>query len=139
MRLAGRDVTSASIDVNGGDVGDVTVVYTDRAPAIAGTVEGGSDLVTFGARYYIFPTDDRPWTDCQGSGFPRFRSGPIGADGRFRVSALPPGEYFVAAAIGGEDSWIRTDFLRSLVPFATRVKAALGDAPSIHLKARPRK
>jgi len=139
LRLGGRDVTGSPIDVNGADVGDVTVVYTDRAPVITATVEGGSDLVTFGARYYAFPPEERSWTSCAASGYPRFQSGPVGADGRFRTDALPPGEYFVAAAIGGEDSWITTDVLRSLVGFATRVKVALGETPSIQLKARPRK
>ncbi len=138
VRLGGRDVTGSSIEVNGSDVRDVTFVFTDRAPVIAGTVEGGSDLATFGARHYIFPTDERLWSDC-GFGQTRFVTGSVGPDGRFRTRSVPPGEYFVTAAIGAEDYWITTDFLRSLVPFASRVKVALGDTPSVSLKARPRR
>jgi hypothetical protein len=138
IRVGGRDVLGSAIEINGGDVSDVTVVFTDRGPAIAGMVEGGEDLVIFGSRVYIFATDEHYWADC-GSGWPRLRSIPVGTDGRFQDSGLPPGDYFVAAAIGGEDNWARTEFLRSLVPFATRVTLALGDKASVHVKARPRK
>jgi hypothetical protein len=138
IRVGGRDATGSGIELNGGDVSDITVIFTDRGPAISGTVEGGDDLVNFGSRLYIFPTDEHHWADC-GSGWPHLRSIPVGTDGRFQDSGLPPGDYFVAAAIGGEDNWARTEFLRSLVPFATRVTLALGDKASVHVKARPRK
>jgi hypothetical protein len=60
-------------------------------------------------------------------------------DGRFRTTGLPPGEYFVAAIIGAEDAWKSPEFLRSLVPFAARVKIGLGDTASVSLKAKPRR
>ena len=138
IRAGGRDVTGSAIELNGSSVTDVTVTFTDRGPAISGTVDAGPEIVTIGARLYVFPTDERYWADC-GSGGPRLRWVNVGADGQFKVGSLPPGEYFVAATIGAEDNWIKTDFLRSLVPFATRVKLELGDKPSINLKARPRK
>ena len=137
VRSGGRDVTGSSIEVNGTDVRDVTLVFTDRAPVVAGTVQATADLAPFGARYYVFPTDEAFWSEC-GFGSVRFSTGSVQPDGRFRARAVPPGEYFVAAAIGADDSWIRTDFLRSLVPFAQRVKLALGDTQTVTLKARPR-
>jgi hypothetical protein len=138
IRLGGRDVTGSAIELNGRNVSDVTVVFTDRGPTISGTVDVSPELVTFGSRLYVFPTDEHYWSDC-GSGWPRLRWATVGTAGRFKVRALPPGEYFVAASIGGEDNWMKRDFLQSLVPFATRIKLALGDNASMSLKARPRK
>jgi protocatechuate 3,4-dioxygenase beta subunit len=138
IRLGGRDVTGSAIELNGRNVSDVTVVFTDRGPTISGTVDLSREFVTFGARLYVFPTDEHYWSDC-GSGPPRLRWATVGTDGRFKVGALPPGEYFVAATIGGEENWIKRDFLQSLVPFATRLKLALGDNASISLKPRPRR
>ena len=138
IRTGGRDVAGSTVTLTGADISDVVITVTDKGPYVTGTVLGGADLVTFGAQVVVFPVEDRTWFTC--GPFPsRIATAVAGSDGTFRTWAVPPGEYFVSSLVGGEQDPFDPAFLRTLVPYATRVKLALGDHPSVALKPRPRR
>jgi hypothetical protein len=133
-----RDVAGLTLTLSSADLSGVVVTLTDKAPYVSGTVIESRELVTFGAQVVVFPADERQWFSC-GPFASRFVIAVADSDGSFRTWPMPPGEYLVAALVGGEDDWFNPEFLRTLVPYATRLKLALGDHPTVTLKPRPRR
>jgi hypothetical protein len=89
--LDGEDVTDAPFDLSG-RTGSLRVVMTDRITSLSGTVQ--SDRNRRDHNVIAFPDDPTKWASPS-----RFvRTIRAGADGRFQIRGLPPGErYFVAA------------------------------------------
>jgi hypothetical protein len=92
MLLDGRDVIDEPIDLKGQNA-TLRVIMSDRPASIVGTVtsrgEPADDAVI------VFPEDAAKWT------FPSryIRTTRADGDGRFRISDLPAGERYLAAAI----------------------------------------
>ena len=91
----GIDVLDTPLEVlPGQDVPHVTVSLTDRPAEISGTLfdELGRPAPEYAV--VVFSTDRAHWASA-----PRRTSGVVklGSDGRFHVSGLPPGEYFLTA------------------------------------------
>jgi hypothetical protein len=105
----------------------ITVVYRTNGGTVRGTAEkcasGGVVLVPQD------PALRRP-------GF--LHSRPCDANGRYEMSALRPGEYYVLAlAGGGPDPWQRARLDDSLLSQATRITVRAGEASSVDLRAIP--
>ena len=95
VMLGDRDVADASFDVRPGeDVTGVIVTMTDRPTEITGRVIDSAGRPATGYPIVVFSTDKRYWT----FGSRRIQHARPASDGRYRISGLPPGEYFVCAA-----------------------------------------
>ena len=102
---------------------DVTVVFSSSAGDLSGRVTDERGAPADDYRVVVFSTNRDRW--FAGSQFVRVAAGPDGDDG-FRVTSLPPGEYF-AAAVDGLDGdadsgeWQNPDVLAALSTRAQRV------------------
>ena len=95
VMLAGRDVADAAFDVRAGqDISGVVITMTDRISEIAGRVIDGAGRPSPGYPIVVFSTDRRYWT----FGSRRIQQSRPASDGRYRISGLPAGEYYVCAA-----------------------------------------
>ncbi len=134
----GVDVTDAVLPFGTQEqsLADVQVVLTDRVTEVSGTAVDARGNVTTDYALLIFPSNRELW--YPGSRFLR-RSGPQ-SSGNFRVTGLPPGDYFVAAVSGmsvlrqGAEAWQDPEFLETLTAHAAR--ATLTDGQHLAVSAR---
>jgi hypothetical protein len=105
---------------DGGQVPNVTLVVTDRLPEVNGTVVG-SDGKPAAANVVLFPADPARWVEAAGNQ-KTTRPGP---DGKYRIDAVKPGDYFVIAVQAMERWQINDpDFLREHQERATKITVA---------------
>jgi hypothetical protein len=90
--VAGRDVSDDPLDI-GADVEDVVLTFT-AATRVSGHVADATGVSHAGI--VIFPTESARWTNI-GRSPHRIRQIPVERDGRFSVSGLPTGEYYIVA------------------------------------------
>jgi len=94
VMVNGRDIADAPIDIKpGGDVSGVVATFTDRPSELSGTVFDGAGRVTPNFPIIVFSTDRSYWT----LGSRRVQQARPASDGKFKVTGLPAGEYFVCA------------------------------------------
>jgi hypothetical protein len=129
----GRDASVLPIEIEGNDVGGVTIVFTDRPSELSGDVSvqtGTPDAISV----LVFPTDTAAWTGY-GSAARRLTSTRVGKDGKYRLTNLPAGEYF-AVAIPDRlaADWQNPRFLESLATEASRVRVRDGDTVTLSLR-----
>lgn len=132
--LGGRDVADTPLEIEGTDIGGVTLVFTDRMSEINGsvTVANGSGDVT--ATVLVFPTDRDGWTNY-GTSPRRLRNVRVDKTGAFSIGNLPAGEYFVAAVReASATDWQNPKFLEALAAEARRVQLAEGQKSSQSLR-----
>lgn len=140
------------ISVNGTDITDavlpfgtekqsltgVEVVLTDEVTEVAGTVTDAGGAPANGALVVAFPSD--PEQRFAGSRF--FAMTRVSAAGAYRLRALPPAMYFVAAIErpqgADEDAWQDPVLLEQLERDARRVAVSDGLHASIDLKRATR-
>jgi hypothetical protein len=96
----------------------VRVVLAPHAGTIGGTVTDQASHSAGGSRVVVFADDPRLW-----SARSRFiKTVEAGADGRYSVSGLLPGKYFVVAVDSLDDgTWEDPDVLARLQPFASPI------------------
>lgn len=122
----GRDVSTTSLDIDGSDVTDLVLIYTDHPSAVSGSVQGANG-VSPDAAVFLFPADDQGWV-AGGASPRRMKMTRASSSGAFAFSAVPSGDYFLAAVrdeLAGE--WPDPKFLTSLGAQATRISVADGD------------
>jgi len=117
---------------------DVEVVLTDEVTEVAGTVTDARAAPAMDALVVAFPMD--PERRFAGSRF--FAMTHVSAAGAYRVRALPPATYFVAAIDrspgADEDAWQDATSLERLTRDATLVAVTDGQHASLDLKLSPR-
>ena len=94
--LNGRDTLDTLLDVSPGQaISDLVVTITDRPTEVSGTLFDHVGKPAPGYAIVIFSTDREHWTTAprRMSGVVRLRS-----DGTYRVTSLPPGEYYLQCA-----------------------------------------
>ena len=123
VTVAGRDVSDAPFDVRPGEnIAGVVITMTDRISEIAGRVIDGAGRPAPGYPIVVFSTDRRYWT----FGSRRIQQSRPASDGRYRISGLPAGEYYVCAATEVTALELYTpEFLEQLVAGSFRI--TLGD------------
>jgi hypothetical protein len=131
VTVDGRDATDTPIDFSVGQISNVEIVFTDRAPSLSGRISGGDGKPVQDALVLLFSTDASKWTDRS-----RFMSvARSTADGRFEMRRLTPGPYYVAAVPFTTDpDLISFETLMSLRSRATTVTLLHGETRAIDLK-----
>ena len=139
VRVNGRDVTDEPLSFGTADesLTDVEVVLTNRAASLSGHVADVQGGAVDDYTAVVFPTTTDRW--YQGTRFLAFaRPKP---DGTFTITALPPGDYYVAAVdsmqgtvSGGASETDDPAFLESLIPRATHLTISEGQAASVALR-----
>lgn len=131
--LNGRDTLDMPFEVAAGrDVGGLNVAFTDQPTEIAGTLFDRLGRPTPEYSVLVFSTDRTQWTSA-----PRRVSGAVklGSDGRYKVSGLPPGEYYVCAIVDIDPRQL-TDpsVLESLIPASIKLVLSEGERKTQDLR-----
>jgi protocatechuate 3,4-dioxygenase beta subunit len=133
-----QDVTDVPVDVGPGQVlSGVQVVITRSLSHAEGSVLDDRQQPVLDATIVLFPTDER--LRYYQSRF--VRSARPDQEGRFRISALPPGDYLAVAVQGLEDGQAGDpEFLTAIEPRAERVTIKDGETKNVvlGLSAMPR-
>jgi hypothetical protein len=125
--LGDRDLSVTPIELGAEDVTGVVLKLTTRPLAeLSGTVRVGSALAPAGASVIVFPTDRATWNEL-GQNPPHVRSVAVVSDGRYLISGLPPGEYFVAATREARTDWCEPRRLDAVARQAVRVTITRGE------------
>jgi uncharacterized protein (DUF2141 family) len=121
--VGGRDVLDTMVEISAGDVRDVVLTFTERMSELDGVLTTPANAPATDYSILVFTTDQSLWR----AGSRRVRSSRPAQTGRFLVSDLPGGEYFVAALTDLDPADLGDPaFLGSLVPGAVRVTLADG-------------
>jgi hypothetical protein len=124
--LNGRDVLDTPFDVTPNlDVSDLVVTFTDRVTKLTGLVSDQAGHPVPAYSVIAFSTDPT-WWRAQSR---RVRM-PVrpASDGRFTISGLPPGEYYLAVLPDfPPNEWSTPAFLQAVVPGAIRVTIRDGE------------
>ena len=129
----GRDLGDAPVDVaSNTEVADVTITFSDRMSAIEGQLVDAAGRAA--PEYFViaFPADRSSWTTTSRRAVKPVRPG---TDGRYRVSGLLPGDYFVAVVTAiEEEEGSDPAFLEAILPSAIRISIAAGETRRQDLK-----
>ena len=121
MLVNGRDYTNTPVDVHPGQtLADVTVVISNRLPAVSGRVV---DERNAGGPVLLVPADPSHWFEASGA----LRSARPDRAGTFRFDNVTPGDYLLVA-VDRMETWQLNDpeFLHPLREKATKVSVAEG-------------
>jgi hypothetical protein len=132
VRLNGADVTDAGIDFKPNeDISGVEVELTNKLTTISGLVRNSRGEVSKDYTTIVFAQDKEKWT-----GSTRYQSaGRPDQDGRFKISGLPPGEYYIIAVDRVEPGQIGDpDFLETVRSKATSLSLREGDTRTVDLR-----
>jgi hypothetical protein len=92
--LDGKDLADLPIEIRPGeDMTGVLVTFTRAVTEISGRVEDAAGRPVSGFPIVVFPTDRALWSP----GSRRILPAKPSSDGRYRVTGLPAGEYYVCA------------------------------------------
>jgi hypothetical protein len=90
--LNGRDVTDVSFEVKPGeDIAGLVITLTDRPTELSGRLIDRADRPAPGFPVVVFSTDHAQWA----VGSRRVRQVRPSSDGKFSITGLPAGDYFV--------------------------------------------
>jgi len=132
VEVSGIVSKSELVTVNSGERASVRLILVP-AGRVAGNIRSESGNLAKGSSAIIFPTDRELWTRF---GFTpsRIRVSNGRSDGHYELSAVRPGEYFLAAA-SAEDAerWMDVRVLERLAGSATRITVASGNARQVDL------
>ena len=126
VQAQGRDYTLTPFDLAEGDPGAVVVTMTNAIPTLFGTARNSDGTVPDAGLIVVFPVQPglRVNTGLWSS---RITAIPLAADGTFRLTSLPAGDYFVAAIDRAKArTWRDPDVLAQIERQAARVALAWG-------------
>jgi len=127
VRLQGDPAqTDAAIDLQGEDLDDVQVIFTDRITRVTGRVSDGLNRAADGV-VVVFAEDRERWR----AGIRHAESADIDAEGGFSIAALPPGRYLAIAVDAAEA--LTPSVLERLRRRATAVTLKEGERTTINL------
>jgi hypothetical protein len=124
------DVTDLVLDLKGQQGVSIRVVLTDRISEITGTLAGNDTAPA--AHVIVFPYDSAKWAAAS-----RYiRAARADDRGRFRITGLPPGTRYLAAAVDGleEGEGADPEFLARIRDYATAFDLADGEKRVIDLR-----
>jgi hypothetical protein len=121
----GRDVLDSSLEVRPGQsIQGLVMTFTDQRTELSGTLMDTTGKPTSGLMILVFSTDRMLWTSA---GSRRMRP-PVqpSTDGKFKITGLPPGEYYLAALTDVEPGDIGNAAFMDQVA-AVAIKITLGE------------
>jgi len=123
MIVGNRDLLDRTIEVRPGSPSmNVVVSMSDRHTELSGTLRTSTGQPAADVFVIAFSSDRTMW----GPAARRVRAVRPGADGRFSMPDLPPGEYLLGVVTDIDpDDWQNPAVLEELVP--TSVKVAIGE------------
>jgi len=132
VMAGGRDIADAFIEIKAGtDVSGVVVTFTDLPAELSGTVIDQAGRVTPNFPIIVFSTDRAYWTPASR----RVVTARPASDGKFKVTGLPAGEYYVCAVTAVERTEVYDPaFLEPLVPVAFKITIADGEKKTQDLR-----
>lgn len=133
VAVAARDLGDAPIEVRPGEeVTNVTIGFRDRIGAVEGLLADSSGRPAPGYFVLVFPAERESWTMTSRRALPAVRPG---TDGRFRVTGLPAGQYYVAVVTTVEpDDAMDPALLEAILPSAIRITIKEGETVRQDLK-----
>ena len=134
VTIDGRDVTDTPIEVQSGQVvSNVTVTFTDKVGELTGTITSDRGDPVTDYTVLAFTTDRRLWR-------PQSRhilTARPDQTGRFRMSGLPPGEYYVVIIDPAQQGeWFQPAYLDKQRTNASRVSLGEGESKTQDFKVR---
>jgi uncharacterized protein (DUF2141 family) len=130
----GRDVTQMPLVLEAADITGVVITYTDTSTQLSGLVQSAGAGPETQGLIVIFPMNYQQWVD---NGMPSrvMRQARTSKTGTYQVTALPAGDYFVAA-IPDELSadWLDPAMLPAIVRVASRISVAEGEKKTLDLR-----
>ena len=132
VRLNGTDVTDAGFEVKGNqEISGLEVELTNKLTSISGLVTNARGETLKDYSTLVFAQDPARWT-----GNTRYQSmGRPDQDGRFKISGLPPGDYYIIALdrldIGESGD---PEFLERIRTKASRLSLEEGETKTLDLK-----
>lgn len=134
VRIGDTDASRVPVTLPAGVVEDVTFVFVNSVSTLEGRVESPADWMR--TLVLVFPETHatEPVGIFRGR---RRRAVPLEADGTFRFTDVPAGDYLVVAAPAeiGLD-WQMPASLKLLAAQATRVRVGEGQSPSVTIPGR---
>jgi hypothetical protein len=128
----GRDVTDLPVEIKSENITSLNVIFTDKISSLAGAVRDARGNGINNVSVIAFPSDPKLW-------LPQSRhiiTARTDATGSYRLSAIPPGDYLVAAVDDVEPGeWFDPEFLDQIKDEATKVRIGEGEQKTQDLKA----
>jgi len=123
----GRNLLEAPLEVTGDrPITGVVIGLTSKPTGATGTVRDSSGELATRTVVILFPAAPTSWTNLGFSAI-RFRTTAVGADGAYRLTAVVPGDYFLAAVPEADRSRVfDATFLPSVAANATRITIGAG-------------
>jgi Carboxypeptidase regulatory-like domain len=123
--IGGRDLFDGDLEITRAMASDrLLVTYSDQHSELSGTLQTPAGAPASDVVVIAFATDRSLW----GSGARRTRAARPAADGRFEMTLLPPGDYFLAALTDvDQDEWQDPGFLDRVIPSAIKISIAPGE------------
>jgi hypothetical protein len=125
-RVGDVDAADSPFEVRPGEsISNVEVVFTDKAAELSGTLMDATGKPTTALSIVLFPTDKTQWSQRSR----RFRQ-PVraGNDGKFRLTNLLPGEYYLAALSDFDPGDVnKPEFLEQVAAAAMKITIAEGE------------
>jgi hypothetical protein len=132
----GRDVAATPLNLQA-DVTGLVITMSDHPSEITGTVRDESGKIDPTAAVIVFSADRIDWSNF-GETPRRLRHLRTSAAGAYRIPALPPGQYFVAALPDAQaGDWQDPRVLQTLSRNAARVTLAKGEKKTQDVVVRP--
>jgi hypothetical protein len=132
IRFNGVDVTDTGIEVGSQGASGIEIEMTNRLQLLSGAVTDTKGAAVADYAIALFSTDRARWL---GSTNRYFAIGRPGDDGRFKVTTLPPGEYYAVALdrVNPED-WEDPETLENLSRMASTFVLAPSDTRTLDLR-----
>jgi len=129
----GRELLDVPIEIRPSeDLTDLVVTFTDQSAEVSGAMLDNTGRPVSDYNVFLFSTDKAQW--FQGSRRMRQPTRPA-SDGKYRLTGLPPGEYYVAALTDFEPTDIYdATFLEQLIAASFKITLAEGEKKVQDLK-----
>jgi hypothetical protein len=132
--LGGRDLLDESFEVRTGeDVSGLVVTFTDRPATLSGTLLDTTGQPAPQFFVLVYSTNRAFWTPNSR----RTRPVRAGVDGSYRLTGLPPGEYFLCALTEVDpEQQYDPAYLEQFVPASIKITIADGEKKIQDLRIR---
>jgi hypothetical protein len=132
IAAGGRDVTDVPLELRPGeDPPEILVTFTDKVTEISGMLLDAVGRPAPEVSIVIFSADKAHWTENSR----RIRAVRPASDGRFKLTGMPPGEYFLSAVTDYEPGDLTdASFLEQLAAAGYKITLAEGERKVQDLK-----